>query len=557
LKRTSLRRTILIYVSTLLVVLIVAMLGVVNYLSESFVGDSSAKELSAGSERVIVAEAQRIQGLSSSANLVASLSGVKALLEIREAHSLRDSLKDKDKDGGFMPAGVDLLIALDKDDRLIARTDISDPDPIPALNRPGGILQIGDDLYHFASAASATSDVKYGTIIAAAKLDDEFAKTLRVLTGSDVVLIGAKVIGTTLQSNRLPFQKRKDWETSIPLDDASHPVDDARGAEYLAQAVVLGDEASVRPLAVILKSHDEAMQPFRTIQYVLFFLGVVVAGAGIAGSALLAKNVTAPVAKLVEGMDQVAAGNFDHRIEIESRDEIGALADSFNTMIVGLRERADMQKFVSQSTVDMIQASSSKKVSAGERVTLTILFSDMRGFTAMSENRPPEEIVRILNECLSLQAAKVKKFGGDIDKFVGDCVVALFTGEDMELKAIRCAVEIHKSILERNAAHPADYPIQVGVGIATGEVILGSIGSEDRLDYTVIGSHVNLCSRICSLAGPRETLMAQSTYERVEGLVAAERLEPVQVKGFKEPVPLYRMAVKAPGKAHAGGVQGE
>jgi adenylate cyclase len=274
-------------------------------------------------------------------------------------------------------------------------------------------------------------------------------------------------------------------------------------------------------------------------------LGVAAAAAGIAGSALLAQNVTASVLKVVKGTEQVAAGNFDYRIEVDSRDEIGTLAESFNTMIVGLRERADMQKFVSQSTVDMIQASSSKKVSAGERVTLTILFSDMRGFTSMSENRPPEEIVRILNECLSLQAAKVKKYGGDIDKFVGDCVVALFRGEDMELKAIRCAVEIHKAIHERNAASPGDYPIQVGVGIATGEVILGSIGSEDRLDYTVIGSHVNLCSRICSLAGPRETLMAQSTYERLEGLIAAERLEPVQVKGFKEPVPLYRLAVQA------------
>src|SRR6185503_14334838 len=107
-----------------------------------------------------------------------------------------------------------------------------------------------------------------------------------------------------------------------------------------------------------------------------------------------------------------------------------------------------------------------------------ILFSDMRGFTAMSENRSPEEVVRILNEALSLQASRVKKFGGDIDKFVGDCVVALFTGEDMEFHAIRCAVEIHKAIQERNAARPDDFPIQVGIGIATGEVILGSIGSK-------------------------------------------------------------------------------
>jgi adenylate cyclase len=202
-----------------------------------------------------------------------------------------------------------------------------------------------------------------------------------------------------------------------------------------------------------------------------------------------------------------------------------------------------MQKFVSQSTVEMIQAASAKAIKTGERVNLAILFSDMRGFTPMAEARPPEETVRILNSCLSLQAAKVKKFGGDIDKFVGDCVVALFQGEDKELHAIRCAVEILKALEARNAECAKEDVVHVGIGIATGEVILGSIGSEDRLDYTVIGSHVNFSARLCSLAAPREILMSQSTYDRVEGLVAAERMDPVRVKGFAEPVPLYRMKV--------------
>src|SRR5207249_4092964 len=133
------------------------------------------------------------------------------------------------------------------------------------------------------------------------------------------------------------------------------------------------------------------------------------------------------------------------------------------------------------------------------------------------------------------QAEKVKKFRGDIDKFVGDCVVALFQGEDMVLDAIRCAVETHRALAE------SDAPLRVGIGIVTGEVILGSIGSEDRLDYTVIGSNVNLCSRLCSQAGRGETLIAESTYQRVKGLVAAEKIAPLQVKGFTNPIPVYKM----------------
>jgi adenylate cyclase len=136
----------------------------------------------------------------------------------------------------------------------------------------------------------------------------------------------------------------------------------------------------------------------------------------------------------------------------------------------------------------------------------------------------------------------VKKFKGDIDKFVGDCVVALFTGDDMELNAIRCAVETHRGLKELNASSPDKPPIRVGIGIVTGEVILGSIGSEDRLDYTIIGSNVNLCSRLCSSAGPGETLIAESTYTRVQGLVAAEKVDPIKVKGFSEAIPVYKMS---------------
>jgi class 3 adenylate cyclase len=540
LKRTSLRRTILLYVSTILIVLIVAMLGVVNYLSESFVGDRLEKELLEGSERIAAAEIQKIEKLRASAATVAEFPELKATLETRHTPTLHDLLKQ------YHTEGIDLLILLDAEGGLVARSDRPDTEQITGLQHGSGIVRIQnvDETvwYHFAAAASAIGDENFGIVIAGEVLNDGFADALSDISGSEIVIVDDIVVGKSLAADKVPWQDRAAWESRVKTDDAAYEID-LNGEAYFARRVLLGEPESARPLAVVLQSYTQAIRPFRTIQIALLILGVAAAAAGIAASALLARKITAPVAKVVEGTQQVAAGNFDYRIDVSSRDEIGTLAESFNKMIVGLRERADMQKFVSQSTVDMIQATTSKKVSAGERVTLTILFSDMRGFTAMSENRPPEEIVRILNECLSLQAAKVKKFGGDIDKFVGDCVVALFTGEDMELKAIRCAVEIHKAIQERNANLPEEYPIQVGIGIATGEVILGSIGSEDRLDYTVIGSHVNLCSRICSLAGPGQTLMAQSTYDRLEGLVAAEKLEPVQVKGFKEPVPLYRMAV--------------
>ena len=307
------------------------------------------------------------------------------------------------------------------------------------------------------------------------------------------------------------------------------------GEEY-AVSVTPGADPAIT--YVTLQSRDRALVPYRQIQAGLLALGALAVAIGIAASALLARTVTAPVARLVEGTRQVAAGNFDFAVDVKTQDELGTLAESFNTMTRGLRERADMRKFVSQSTMEMIQ--SPAKASAGERRRLTILFSDVRGFSRFAEQRSPEHAVEWLNKCLGLQADLVRKHNGDVDKFVGDAVFALFDGEDMAFDAVRCSVEIQRQMETLDAAGER---LDVGIGIVTGEVILGSIGSHDRLDYTAIGNQVNLCSRLCSMAGPREILIAESTYTLVRDLVTAERLEAVTVRGMAQPVDVFRMSI--------------
>jgi adenylate cyclase len=212
-------------------------------------------------------------------------------------------------------------------------------------------------------------------------------------------------------------------------------------------------------------------------------------------------------------------------------------------MLRGLRERANMAKFVSQSTVEMIRAGAHEKHLKSQRVVRTIFFSDLRGFTALSERLDPEEVVTMLNRVLGLQAETIKRFQGDIDKYVGDSVVALFEGGDMVLNAIRSAVEIHKALEIYNGEHPGETPLQAGIGIVTGDVVVGPVGNADRLDYTAIGSNVNLCARLCSAAGPLEILLSEAAYQRVSGLVAAQPMEPLRVKGFSEPVSIYKMVI--------------
>jgi class 3 adenylate cyclase len=529
--KTPLRRKILLYSSSVLIVLIVVMLVFVSFQAGRFVDERIKGDLQKGRERVKAVEEDTLRDLKLTATVLGSTPVFFSALNTN-TDTVRDTLSDYRQ-----RTGVDVLIALNESGQVVARTDMPEPAPIDA-EPDSRILKTSTATYNIAIVPADTTGKVFGYVLAGSLIDDKFARALQG-AGDEVVIADTGLLGSTVVASTLPWKTQADLEKAVGKD-AEPRIVDAAGENYEAVGTILGAEKGPRPFVVIMQSRTRAMRPYRGIQIGLLVLGIIATITGIGSSAVLAHNITAPVAKLVEGTRQVASGNFDYRLDIPSTDEIGDLASSFNTMTQGLRERADMQKFVSMSTVEMIQ-STTRKVSAGEKVVLTIFFSDMRGFTSMSENRPPEETVKLLNTCLSLQAERVKKFKGDIDKFVGDCVVALFTGDDMELNAIRCAVETHRGLRELNASRPDEPPIRVGIGIVTGEVILGSIGSEDRLDYTVIGSNVNLCSRLCSSAGPGETLLAESTYSRVQGLVAAETVAPIQVKGFTAPIPVYKM----------------
>ena len=542
----SLRWKIATSVSILLVVLIATTLLFVNAQGAAYVAQQLAEEFDQSQRWIVGAEEQRLEGLRLTAGVVASFPDLKALLDNTDAATIRDFLAFYQQEN----QSSDLLIVLDPFGEVLARTDGLTLEPLqdvearwvePALSgQPAsGVLRTTSGIYHAAAMPSAAGGLVFGFVIAASRIDDAFAADLRGNGGSDILILDQDVIGTTLSDAVLPFSGRAEWERAMIPDDG-----ELYGELYGARRVELGDADGPRPLAVLLRSLERAMVPHQRIQMGLLALGFLTATAGVIGSIVLAGGVTAPLAKLAEGTRQVMKGNFDYHLDIRSSDEIGDLAASFNSMVGGLREREDMQKFVSKSTVEMIQTGADDhRGSAGERVSRTIFFSDIRGFTELSEQQPPEETVQSLNRCLSLQASLVKKFKGDVDKFVGDSVVAVFEGDDMALNAIRCAVEIQRALEEDNQANPDLPRLRIGIGIVTGEVIMGSIGSEDRLDYTAIGSNVNLCSRLCGSAAPHEILISESTYTHVQDLVKAERGDPITVKGFSQPVPVYRMLI--------------
>lgn len=182
---------------------------------------------------------------------------------------------------------------------------------------------------------------------------------------------------------------------------------------------------------------------------------------------------------------------------------------------------------------------------SSERKNVTVLFADISGFTAMSEKLDPEEVTALMNGCMALLAKEVIRYEGYVDKFIGDCIMALFGApvaheNDPEL-AVRAALGMVRVMEEYNRTLPIrlERPLSLHIGINTGIVIAGGMGSDEKMQYTVMGDTVNLASRLESLATGGETLISGYTYNLVRHIFECQQREPVKVKGKQDPVSVY------------------
>ncbi len=250
---------------------------------------------------------------------------------------------------------------------------------------------------------------------------------------------------------------------------------------------------------------------------------------------VLGRRLSRPILRLVEGMNRVADGDLDVEIRATTHDEVGLLTRAFNDMIGGLRERLQLMRYVGSHTQEMIARNSGRAMNlGGTREELAVMFTDIRGFTAFSEKRSPEEVIAMLNRYLGFQAQIVPRYEGSIDKFVGDEMVALFIGARALERAIECALEIQRSVRKEHETDPV--PIHIGIGINYGPMVLGNMGAENRLDYTVIGAEVNLGARLCQAAAPEEILLRSELLDDIDVPLRILERKKMAFKGFSEDV---------------------
>jgi class 3 adenylate cyclase len=323
---------------------------------------------------------------------------------------------------------------------------------------------------------------------------------------------------------------------------------DAGGYSFISEPLGKRSEIFTNPEHIritVIQSIGPKLEAFHRLELLMVFIAALAILLGFFAGSFFSRPIANPLVGLASAAETVAEGHLDraHSMILNSKrghatDEIGILERSFVRMVRGLKERLAMSTFLSQATYQHI--CSDALDGAGEnvavRTSLAVLFSDIRKFTNFSETESPEVVIALLNEVLSIQAKIVEHHGGDINKFIGDAVFAWFAGDDRCKRVIAAANEMVSALETRFEGRPGT---QVGVGIHLGELVVGSVGSQDRKDYTAIGSVVNKAARLCSHAKEGQVLVSAEVAEELNDPSALNALEPIMLKGIAEPVHIF------------------
>lgn len=256
-------------------------------------------------------------------------------------------------------------------------------------------------------------------------------------------------------------------------------------------------------------------------------------------SFLVSRNLSNPINQIVSSIEKLTDGQLETRILFDRKDEIGTIGSAFNRMAEDLEGKEKIKSILNSSVSSVIAQKLLKEdiSPSGELFEGTVLFADIRGFTRLTETIAARDTIAYINSLMNLSVPIIQKNGGIIEKFIGDEIFAVFGGpqplhNDAEM-AVRSALAIQEEINELNVKNSSsNLPIlNVGIGICTGMLVGGVIGTESRNNYTLLGTTVNQGARLCGLANTGEVIINQSTFLRVQNSFSVEKQTPEKIKG--------------------------
>lgn len=294
-------------------------------------------------------------------------------------------------------------------------------------------------------------------------------------------------------------------------------------------------------------SLDFIAQDIRRERTLILWMTVLIIAVGITIAIYFGLRFSRPISQLVKATEDISKGEYRHHIDLTRRDELGNLAFAFNQMNEDLWIKSLIQesfgKYVGPQVLDLIMKNPEDTWLQGQTNEATILFADIRGFTTYSESKAPNVIVDELNQFFEIANRAILDHDGYIDKFIGDGVLAVFGvpfyQKDHIKNAVRAASEMQQ-VFRSAGANGNVLLSSIGIGIHTGLVVSGNIGSPVKMEYTVIGDSVNVASRISEFAAPGEIIVSSNIYERIRDFIEVEPLQPHKIKGRSKPIKIYR-----------------
>ena len=294
----------------------------------------------------------------------------------------------------------------------------------------------------------------------------------------------------------------------------------------------------------MIKSLEESRQVIILVTILMTIIAIFLAF-------IMSRHLSMPIHNLVDASKAIGNGDLSYRLNERRNDEIGELAIAFNNMADGLLKKSQVEnvfsRYVSSSVAKKIMENLDVVELGGKHVHASVLFADIVGFTGISENLPPNEIAGLLNAYFSYISTISQLYHGHIDKFMGDCAMVVFgvpeDDPDHSFHSIACAVMIQKLVTRLNHMRLRDGKLSVHfrIGINTGNMVAGNLGSHDRMEYTVIGDPVNLASRLSSVAGSDQIVIMEELYrdKDIKSRIIAQQYETIRVRGMQKSVSTY------------------
>ncbi|MFQ5698007.1 MAG: adenylate/guanylate cyclase domain-containing protein [Myxococcota bacterium] len=381
--------------------------------------------------------------------------------------------------------------------------------------------------------------------------DDVVIAKLLETVSSEAEVIAARVldpegrpIASVRDSNAPPHER---------LSRKGHPASKIVGGRLIVASSMSFHDVDLGEVQIVMDL-DGILTPVvdrARAQLLLISGGLLAIGVGIAFAA--SSSLTRPLTRLQRAVRALSAGDRSARVPATSRDEVGELTRAFNDMAESLaqKERVEsaFRRYVSDYVLREVLDNPESISLSGESRHVSVLFVDIRKFSPLAERIGPERVVEFLNETFGLITNRLLDHGGTVDKYMGDAILAYFgapiEAADHPQRSVAAAIAIQRSVRERNQKCEARglpfVPLDVGIGICSGPVVVGNIGSELKMDYTAIGDPVNLSNRLQKLAEPGWILITDEVAEAVRDFVELEPLGPQEIEGKARPLRVHRV----------------